>query len=392
MPQKITIVELIYLSGLSMLGFIATDMYLPVFKQMEAFYLTGAESIALSLSVFLAGMAGGQLLWGMASDRFGRRQTLLIGLAVYTLASIGLWFSSEIWQLLSLRFLQAIGVCAPAVIWQALVIDRYDSKKAQQIFATIMPLVALSPALAPQIGVGLASMFGWKSIFAALSVIGAVLLTITYRLPNTPKIKNERAVFNDITTLLSSRVFMGNVIMFGAASAAFFAFLTGMPEIMHRLGYAETEIGLAFVPQTIAFMLGGYIGKKWVNRHGDKGLLRFLVLLFAVISTTLLVVTQQPLVSIWPLLIPFCLMASVNGAIYPILVSRALGSATQMAATAAGLQNSLQITISFGASAVVAAFASQALEITGIAIAASAAVVFSGYLTANWNKAVAATA
>lgn len=169
--MKISKLQLFYLATLSMLGFIATDMYLPAFKAMEIDFATGPEQIALSLTIFLVGMAIGQLIWGLASDKFGHRNTLAAGLVLFTIASLGLAFADQVWQLLTLRFIQAIGVCAPAVIWQAMVIQRYSSQ-SQQIFATIMPLVALSPALAPQLGVLLAESFGWPSIFVALTVIG----------------------------------------------------------------------------------------------------------------------------------------------------------------------------------------------------------------------------
>ncbi|GAA5194802.1 purine nucleoside transporter PunC [Ferrimonas gelatinilytica] len=390
--MKITKLELIYLAGLSMLGFVATDMYLPVFKEMETFYQTGPESIALSLSIFLAGLAGGQLLWGMASDRFGRRNTLVAGLLLFTLASLGLALSSTVWQLLSLRFLQALGVCAPAVIWQAMVIDRYPGEKGQQIFATIMPLVALSPALAPQLGVGLSMVMSWKSIFVVLTLVGLALALLTLRQPNTIPVRSSRSVRGDIAALLGSRVFMGNVTIFGAASAAFFAYLTGMPEIMVSMGYDAKAIGLSFVPQTIAFMTGGYLGKKWVARRGDTPVLHALLTLFSVTSLVLLVASQLPLQTIWALLIPFCFLAVANGALYPIVVNRALSSAPECAATAAGLQNSLQIAISFGASAIVATFASHALAVTGWVIAAAALMVLAGYALSRRGQRLATLA
>ncbi len=70
--MKISKLQLIYLALLSMLGFVATDMYLPAFKEMENYFGTGPELIALSLTIFLVGMAVGQLLWGLASDKFGQ--------------------------------------------------------------------------------------------------------------------------------------------------------------------------------------------------------------------------------------------------------------------------------------------------------------------------------
>ncbi|WP_162045255.1 purine nucleoside transporter PunC [Vibrio taketomensis] len=380
--MKVSKPQLFYLSALSMLGFIATDMYLPAFKMMEVDFATGPEQIALSLTVFLVGMASGQLVWGLASDKFGHRNTLAVGLALFTISSLGLAFSDQVWQLLTLRFIQAIGVCAPAVIWQAMVIKRYSST-SQQIFATIMPLVALSPALAPQLGVLLADHFGWHSIFYALTVMGVLLVLATMRQPQEQAEEKQTSVANDIRSLLSSKTYIGNVMMFATASAAFFAYLTGMPEIMAQLGYEAKDIGLSFIPQTIAFMAGGWLGKAMVNKYGDEKVLRQLVALFSIASIMIFTASQWELTSIWPILAPFCLIAVANGAMYPIVVNRALASAKQSPATAAGLQNSLQISVSSLSSALVAALASQAQTATGIAIVICMFGMWIGYIVAN---------
>lgn len=380
--MKISKLQLVYLAVLSMLGFVATDMYLPAFKAMEIDFATGPEQIALSLTVFLGGMAFGQLMWGLASDKFGHRNTLAAGLVVFTLASFGLAFCDQVWQLLTLRFVQAIGVCAPAVIWQAMVIKRYSSS-SQQIFATIMPLVALSPALAPQLGVVLADNFGWHSIFITLTLVGVLLVVATMMQKDEKVEVKQTSISTDIKALLGSKTYLGNVTMFATASAAFFAYLTGMPEIMAQLGYEAKDIGMSFIPQTIAFMAGGYLGKVGVRKYGDKNVLRQLIGLFSIAALMVFVASQWTLTSIWPILAPFCLIAVANGALYPIVVNRALASAQQSPATAAGLQNSLQICMSSLASAFVAAMASQAQSVTGIAIVICMAGLWVGYILSN---------
>ncbi|HGJ5875416.1 MAG TPA: MFS transporter [Arsenophonus sp.] len=78
-------------------------------------------------------------------------------------------------QLLILRFIQGVGVCSTAVIWQALVIDRFSGQYAKRVLATIMPLVALSPTLAPLLGAWLFTGDNWQIIFFALAIIGILL-------------------------------------------------------------------------------------------------------------------------------------------------------------------------------------------------------------------------
>ena len=101
---------LVWLGGLSVLGFLATDMYLPAFAAMQEDLQTPAAAISASLSLFLAGFAFAQLLWGPLSDRFGRKPVLLLGLAIFAVGCLGmLWVRDAAW-LLALRFIQAVGV------------------------------------------------------------------------------------------------------------------------------------------------------------------------------------------------------------------------------------------------------------------------------------------
>ena len=45
--------------------------------------------------------------------------------------------------------------------------------------------------------------------------------------------------------LLRSREYSGNVLIYAACSASFFAWLTGSPFILHEMGYGPTGIGLS---------------------------------------------------------------------------------------------------------------------------------------------------
>lgn len=379
--MKVSKLQIFYLSALSMLSFIATDMYLPAFATMQQYFATGPQYLALSLTVFLVGMGFGQISWGIISDRYGYKRSLLVGLFLFTSASCGLMMSENISQLLIFRFIQAIGVCAPAVIWQAMVIERFPERTGQQLFATIMPLVALSPALAPQLGVVLLNTLGWQSIFAMLSLFGIILIGMTLNQPeNTKKRTTETHFFEDIKSLVTSKEFMGNITTFAFASAAFFSYLTSLPEIMDQLGYSPSDIGMSFIPQTIVFIVGGSLGKRLVRKYGDNKVLPLILLLFSISAITILVVCQYQLTSIWPILLPFCLIAMANGALYPIVVNRALVSVKHCASTAAGFQNSFQIAISSLASSIVATLIADAQIITGLIIFVCMIGVWFGFI------------
>lgn len=247
-----------WLGGLSVLGFLATDMYLPAFAAIQQDLNASAASVSASLSLFLAGFALGQLFWGPLSDRYGRKPILLTGLAIFALGCLGMLWVRNATLMLVLRFVQAIGVCAAAVTWQAMVTDYYPAQRTNRIFATIMPLVGLSPALAPLLGSWLLVHLEWQAIFATLFAITLLLMLPAFRLKAVVKPAGETQQKLTFMALLRSREYSGNVLIYAACSASFFAWLTGSPFILHEMGYGPTVIGLSYVPQTIAFLIGGY--------------------------------------------------------------------------------------------------------------------------------------
>ncbi|MDR3433802.1 MAG: purine nucleoside transporter PunC [Rouxiella aceris] len=372
---------LLYLAGLSMLGFLATDMYLPAFGNMQTSLDTSASAISSSLSIFLAGFALAQLFWGPLSDRFGRKPILLIGLALFSLGCLGMIWVQSTPLLLALRFIQAIGVCAAAVSWQALVIDRYTSEVAKRAFASIMPLVALSPALAPLVGAWVLNHFNWRVIFALLLVISILLLFFTLTLQEKKKGRAEQRLAKiSLSAMLTCPVYSGNVLIYSACSAGFFAWLTGSPFILSEMGYSPAAIGLSYMPQTVAFLLGGYGCRMLIAKIDGGRLLPWLLCGYGVSVIALYftaILTQSTLVT---LLIPFCFMALVNGACYPIVVANALMPFPANTGKAAALQNTLQLGLCFLASMLVSAFITQPLFSTVTVMLTTVALAGMGYL------------
>ena len=344
---------LVWLGGLSVLGFLATDMYLPAFAAIQQDLNTSAASVSASLSLFLAGFALGQLFWGPLSDRYGRKPILLAGLAIFALGCLGMLWVRDATLMLVLRFVQAIGVCAAAVTWQAMVTDYYPAQRTNRIFATIMPLVGLSPALAPLLGSWLLVHLEWQAIFATLFAITLLLMLPAFRLKAVVKPAGETQQKLTFMALLRSREYSGNVLIYAACSASFFAWLTGSPFILHEMGYGPTVIGLSYVPQTIAFLIGGYGCRAAVQKWQGHQMLPWLVGVFAlsVAATWLAGIQDHP--SLVALMVPFCIMAIVNGGIYPIVVAQALKPFPQATGRAAALQNTLQLGLCFLASLLV---------------------------------------
>ncbi|EPG6920067.1 TPA: Bcr/CflA family multidrug efflux MFS transporter [Proteus mirabilis] len=381
---------MVYLACLSMLGYLAIDMYLPAFGMMQRELSISEGAVSNSLSIFLFGFAVAQLLWGPLSDKLGRKPILLIGLSFFSLGCLGMLWVDSAAGLLTMRFLQAFGVCSAAVIWQALVIDRFDESRAQHVFASIMPLVALSPALAPLIGAFLLNHGGWRMIFMLLMAITLVLMLPTLMLKNIKQKSVIGAGPSTVSflTLLKSPIYAGNVLVYASCSAGFFAWLAGSPIILEKMGYSPQDIGLSYIPQTIAFMVGGYGCRILLSKMSGKTLLPLLLIGYAVSMTALFLVAKYTHPTLTTILIPFCIMAVMNGASYPIAVSNALSAYPEVSGKAAALQNALQLGLCSLASFIVSAFISQQPLINTTAIMALTAIPMAlGYFIQR-NKSV----
>ncbi|MEN0614537.1 purine nucleoside transporter PunC [Klebsiella indica] len=370
---------LVWLAGLSVLGFLATDMYLPAFAAIQQDLNTSASAVSASLSLFLAGFAIGQLFWGPVSDRYGRKPVLFCGLLIFALGCLGMLWVQDTRLMLALRFVQAIGVCAAAVTWQALVTDYYPAHRTNRIFATIMPLVGLSPALAPLLGSWLLVHFDWQAIFAVLAAVALVLIlpTIRLRSVNKPSVNTQQKL--TFFTLLRSREYSGNVLIYAACSASFFAWLTGSPFILHDMGYGPTAVGLSYIPQTIAFLVGGYGCRAALQKWSGGQILPWLLAIFTISVAAIWMTGLQDNVTLVGLMIPFCAMAAVNAGIYPIVVAQALKPFPQATGRAAALQNTLQLGLCFVTSLLVSALIAHPLQTTTRVMLVSIVLAGIGY-------------
>lgn len=370
---------LVWLAGLSVLGFLATDMYLPAFAAMQQDLNTSAASVSASLSLFLAGFALGQLFWGPISDRYGRKPVLLSGLAIFAVGCLGMLWVRDAGLMLALRFIQALGVCAAAVTWQAMVTDYYPAQRTNRIFAAIMPLVGLSPALAPLLGSWLLVHFEWQAIFAVLFAITLLLMLPALRLKpaNKPIVSAQKKL--TFLALLRSREYSGNVLIYAACSASFFAWLTGSPFILHEMGYGPTVIGLSYVPQTIGFLVGGYGCRAALQKWQGQQILPWLLAIFAVSVAATWLVGLRENATLIGLMIPFCAMAVVNGGIYPIVVAQALKPFPQATGRAAALQNTLQLGLCFLTSLLVSTLIATPLQTTTSVMLVSIVLAGIGY-------------
>ena len=114
------------LSLLMGFGAISTDLYLPAMPAMGRSLDASAGTVEWTVSGYLVGFSLGQLLWGPASDRHGRRIPVAIGLVLFVAGSAGCALAGSASTMIAWRIVQAIGASAGVVLSRAMVRDLYE--------------------------------------------------------------------------------------------------------------------------------------------------------------------------------------------------------------------------------------------------------------------------
>ncbi|MDD3785156.1 MAG: multidrug effflux MFS transporter [Hydrogenophaga sp.] len=262
------------LALLSAVAPLATDMYLPAFPVMAEQLGASAAGIQVTLTAFLAGLAGGQLLIGPLSDRFGRRKPLLAGTALAIVSGLFCAFAADVGHLVVWRFLQGLGGAAGVVLARAVIADRARSAiEAARLFQVMMIIGGLAPVLAPSVGAGVVALAGWRAVFVVLAVLSTVSLVGVLRCidESLPAERRARggvpALLRTMGQVLANRSYLGYVLMSGFIFMVLFGYISASPFVFQSiLGLSPAAYSLAFGANAIGIAVVSAISARWLGR------------------------------------------------------------------------------------------------------------------------------
>jgi MFS transporter, DHA1 family, multidrug resistance protein len=347
---SIRALHVLILGGLSAIGPLSTDMYLPALPMLSRELGASMAQTQLTLSAGILGLALGQVIAGPSSDALGRRRPLLIGLAIFALASLLCIVAPSVAVLTVLRFVQGVAGAAGIAIALAIVSDLYTGVAQARVFSLLMLVSGLAPIVAPVVGSQLLTFTSWRGIFVALALIGAVLLLATsFGLGETlPAGRRQSggiaASGRALRDLLADRRFLGYALASGLAFAAGIVYISVSPFILQNIyGISPQQLGILFGINALGLVIMAQIGGRLVGRVPPHTLLAYGVTAIAIGGTALLVVVLSGigLVGVLPSL--FLIVASL-GLIAPNATALAL-TGTQAAGSAAALLGVLQFSI-----------------------------------------------
>ncbi|WP_275547173.1 Bcr/CflA family multidrug efflux MFS transporter [Pseudomonas sp. Marseille-Q0931] len=351
---------LLILGALCAFGPLAIDFYLPSFPTLAQQFGTDVEHIQLSLAAYFIGIAIGQLFYGPLADRFGRRVPLLVGVALFTVASLACALAPNLEWLVAARFVQALGGCAGMVITRAVVRDLCDPLASAKVFSQLVLVMGLAPILAPLGGGLLLNTLGWPAIFHSLAIFaGLCLLAVLLWLPETrPKDLQPAPLsgaFGQYRALLGNAPFMGYSLAGGVAMAGMFAYIAGSPFIFIELyGVPAEHYGWLFGSNAAGFVVMAQVNARLVRNGGPARWLRRMVLVYLASGLSLLALALWQPAQLWPLLIPLFICVASLGCVLPNATACAMAGQGRHAGSASGLLGSMQFSVAAGASALVA--------------------------------------
>ena len=258
------------LAMLTFTGTLAMHIFVPALPIAAADLGAGFSAMQMTISLYILGLAIGQIIYGPVSDRFGRRPALMAGLAIYVAAERRLPYGAR-------RERPHRRPAVPGARRQrrprARARDRarhVRNRDAARRLALMNLMVTLGPALAPLLGGLLAGAAGWRSIFVLLCMLGVVNFVLTWRLlPETsaPSRHANAALVRNYGQLLGSPAFLGFAVGGGCATTSMYAFIAAAPFIfVHELHRPVGEVG----PYLAMLIVGVWFGSLAASR-----LLRF---------------------------------------------------------------------------------------------------------------------
>jgi MFS transporter, DHA1 family, multidrug resistance protein len=342
---------IVLLGSLTAFGPLSIDMYLPGMLAISHDLGAGESAVKLTLASFFAGITVAQLAVGPIADHWGRRRTLLAGLAVYVLASAGCALATSIEALIALRFLQALGGAAGLVVPRAVVRDLWSGRDAARVLSMLILVMGAAPVLAPMLGAVVVDTVGWRAVFGLLAAFGAIALACAARaLPETAPPVISGSVVTRYLGLARHRSFVGYALAAGLAQSGMFAYIAGSPFVLMKLhGLSEQQYSLVFGLNAAGYIAAAQLNRRFLVARTPRQMLDAVLPVTVVAGLGVVAIAAANAGLILLLAGIFVFVASLG-----LIGPNATALALEDHAARAGLASALMGTLQFGAAALAA--------------------------------------
>ncbi|RVV99991.1 Bcr/CflA family efflux MFS transporter [Mesobaculum littorinae] len=274
------------------------DSMLPALPEIaETLTPDNVNRAQLILTSFLFGMGLGTLVVGPLSDAFGRKATIIAGVALYIVASVAAIFAQSLELLLAVRVVQGLGAAAPRVVSLAMVRDIFAGRQMAQIMSFVMMIFVMVPAASPFVGSIIIANFGWRAIFVAFIVFALIGSTwVTLRQPETLPPEKRRALgvatlWSALREVLSHRMVLIYIAVLTLGFGQMFAFLSSVQPVYEEIYGITDSFPIWFLCSGLLSGAGTILNATLVMRLGMRRLAIAAYSTQTVLSAVVLVLT-----------------------------------------------------------------------------------------------------
>ncbi len=261
------------LAGILLLDVVCFAIVMPLLASYGAQFGASPAAIGALVAVYPLLHLGLAPLWGLVSDRVGRRPVLLVGM-IGTLVSSVVFALAQDYALLLLSRLLAGGLGATLNVAQAYVADESPPDRRTRAMGLVGAAFGVGFILGPAIG-AVAARFGTAAPGLAATAVAAVNLVLAVLWLPEPARRTARTVrlgrrFGPL------RVFAAPFTAAFCSTLAFAAIYVVFPlHAESALGFDRTRVGLLFawIGLAAAVVQGGLVGRL-AARHGEARLVR----------------------------------------------------------------------------------------------------------------------
>jgi DHA1 family bicyclomycin/chloramphenicol resistance-like MFS transporter len=348
------------LALLTALGPLAMDLYLPSLPAIATALAAPLAHVQLTISSYLIGFAGGQIIYGPLSDRYGRKPVLKVALAIFCVGTLATFAAPTIDALIAARAVQGAGAAGALVLVRAIVRDLYEGPRAGRELSLMGSIMGVAPIVAPVVGGVTQTALGWRFGFLLIFVAGIAAIVAVWRLlPETGRSEEARglsmsALLRSYVAIMGNRSFLAHLAIATTTYAGLFAYISGSPFVLQGLyGLSPLGFGLFYGVTSFGFIIGTLIASHLVIRRGFDGTIGLGAVALAVGGLLLTLSTAMAPGMAVAVAAPMMVYCAGIGLALPLSLAGALQPFPDRAGAASSLVGSVQQVVGASVGAVV---------------------------------------
>ena len=267
-------------------------VFLLPFIQVQAVVI--GYLISLTITVVIAGRLG---------DRYGCKSMLIVGLIIFSLASLLCSVAPSLWILVAARSFQGIGAAFLMTLAMALTRQTVSKSQLGRAMGMLGTISALGTALGPVLGGFLIVVSGWQSIFGLQFILAGIAIILARVLLPNDYIKKQIPA---LTSLQTDQNITPNLMVNLLVAAVMMTTLVIGPFYLSLgLNLDQIQVGLIMGIGPVVAILSGIPSGRLVDRWGSRYIVT-IGLIFLIIGSSMLAILPK--------------LLGISGYIMPIII------------------------------------------------------------------------